>query len=119
MREGVTLSKEEHMARDQEERKNQEDRKKSRRHTLFFQPVVKGSQNVDCNAIEEVGTVEENNTEQGSSFRQGMEVFLRLAFIDNEQVDCKLVAVARRDVREKGIIGKVIIEEMVGKLSLN
>lgn len=50
IREKKILSKEEHMARDEEEWKYHEERRKTRRLTSFFQPVVKGSQAVDVNA---------------------------------------------------------------------
>jgi hypothetical protein len=106
-------------------------RKKSQRAlTSFFKPV---SQNVDCNEasheeeeekidfpVVETRTerVEERNEEdcagkKASAFTPGMEVFLRLAFIDSEQVDSMMLKQAKKYIRQQGIIGKVIIEEMV------
>eukprot|EP00889_Picochlorum_renovo_P008956 jgi/Picre1/35986/NNA_003443.t1 len=135
IKEGRKLSKEEHTARDLEEEKEKASRKKSQRPlTSFFQPVVCGSQNVDCSANETAGTLTEFSTggeneeddreeEQGanvedcnqeeSSFKPGMKVFLRLAFIDSEQVDRMLSKDAKEYIRTKGVIGRVIIEEMV------
>ena len=96
-REGKILSKQEHKVRDEEKRKSQEGKSKTRRLTSFFQPVVKGSQTVELNASEAVETatnisprnvdgedeaVEENSNDQESTFKQGMKVYLRLAFRD-------------------------------------
>ena len=137
LREGRTLSREEHLVKDEEERKTQEGRKKTRRLTSFFKPVAEGLQTVDTNAsgvetaislpqdnIVDVGTVvdegravEENDTGKESSFKQGMKVFLHVAFMDHVSIDSKLVKDATNDIRDKGIIGKVTIEEMMGNVA--
>ena len=141
MKEGRKLSKEEHMARDLEEEKEKASRKKSQRPlTSFFQPVVGGSQNVDCSAsktggiLTEFSTVDANKgddrdeepranvedcIQEESSFKQGMKVFLRLAFIDDEELKSLPSKDAKKHIREDGIIGKVIIEEMVARMSLD
>ncbi|WPT18256.1 hypothetical protein PSENEW3_00006257 [Picochlorum sp. SENEW3] len=129
-KEGRKLSKAEHTAKDLEE-ENASRKKSQRALTSFFKPVVGHvSENVDCNetrqeenkdvSVVETTTerVEERNEEhcagkKASAFTPGMEVFLRLAFIDSEQVDSMMLKDAKKYIREKGIIGKVIIEEMV------
>ena len=133
-KEGRSLTKEEHRARGLEEEREKAGKKSQRPLTSFFQPVVHGSQNVDCGASEAAGTStdismvyanggddrveeqvanEENRTEEESTFKPGMKVFLRLAFIDREKVDSMLVKDAKKYIRQKGVIGRVIIEEMV------
>ena len=133
-KEGRKLSKEEHRSKDLEEEKEKAGRKTSRPLTSFFQPVLNGLQNVDCSASEAAGTLtdfstvdaneegdrvedlganEENCTEQESTFKQGMKVFLRLAFIDSEKIDSMFLKDVKKHIRQKGIIGRVIIEEMV------
>ena len=134
-KEGRKLSKAEHLAKDLEEEKEKACKKSQKPLTSFFKPVVHASQNVDCNAhvadgtrpdvpavsdanerderAEERNAHEEHCTEKGSAFKRGMEVFLRLAFMDSEQVDSMMLKEAKKYIRQKGIIGKVIIEEMV------
>lgn len=138
-KEGRILSKEEQMERDQMESKQLEDRQKNRRLTAYFKPA---EQNVASNAmqsaeapvnvtsgadetcediimiesIREEAINEENRTDQEATFfKQGMDVFLHLAFIDHEQVDCMLVKDAQKYIKKKGIIGKVTIQEMIGR----
>ena len=137
VREGRTLSREEHLVKDEEERKTLEGRKKTRRLTSFFKPVAEGLQTVDTNAsgaetaislrqdnIVDVGTVvdegravEENGTGKESIFKQGMKVFLHVAFIDHVSIDSKFKKDGTNDIRDKGIIGKVTIEEMMGDVA--
>lgn len=121
MREGRILSKKKtHDEGPRGEKKSGEPKKKYYVHhsskRLELLAVGNGSQNMDCDAseaaetlagvspmdiVEERGTVEENSTEQEFTFRVGMKVFLRLAFIDNGKVDRKLVKDARKDIRER------------------
>lgn len=136
-KEGRILSKEEQRERDQMESKQLEDRQKTRRLTSFFKPV---QQNVSSNAMQssetpinvtskavetcedvsvmestrETAINEEHCTDQEVSFKQGMDVFLHLAFIDHEQVDCMLIKDAQKYIKKKGKIGKVTIQEMIG-----
>ena len=133
-KEGRTLSKEEHMARDLEEEKGKAGKKSQRPLTSFFQSVGHGSQNVDCIASEAAGTLtgfssagrneedgrdEETRAnveacpEQETTFKPGMKVFLRMAFVESEKIDSMPLKVAKKYINEKGIIGKVIIDEMV------
>lgn len=131
-RKGRKLTKAEHTAKDLEEENASRKKKSQRALTSFFKPVVGHvSQNVDCNETRDeeetdVPVVEARTTERveerheedcagkkASAFTPGMEVFLRLAFIDSEQVDSMMSKEAKKYIREKGIIGKVIIEEMV------
>lgn len=49
--------------------------------------------------------------------KQGMKVFLRVAFMDHESIDSNLVRDAIKDIRDKGIIGKVVIKEMMGNVA--
>lgn len=135
-KEGRNLSEEEHMARDLEEEKEKAGKKSQRPLTSFFQPVVHGSQDVDCGAseaagtstdismvyangeddrVEEQGATVEDCIEEESTFKRGMQVFLRLAFIDNKDLDSMPSKDAKKHIRENGVIGKVIIEEMVQK----
>ena len=136
--EGRVLSREEHLMKDEEERKIQEGRKKTRRLTSFFKPVADGLQTRHSNAsgvdetvisvpqdnivdggaaVDEGRTVEENGAKRESSFKEGMKVFLHVAFIDHVSIDSKLVKDAIKDIRDKGIIGKVVIEEMMGNVA--
>ena len=139
-KEGRMLSKEEHRARDSEEEKQKPARKPNRLMTSFFRPVGSGSENVDCNAgnspSEALPAVLEKDVnkegdrmgDQGacvdttepagsaaSTFKPGMKVFLRLAFIDSEQLDRMVLKDSKNIIKQKGIIGKVTIEDMVEK----
>ena len=71
------------------------------------------------NAIDEAGTVEENNAETESTFKQVTGVFLRQEFVHSQQINYKMVQDAKKDLRGRLQQENQSSKRQRGRLSLN
>ena len=144
VQEGRVLTKEEHMERDLENNNKKKKGGKMKSLSLFFRPVGKentgeadlvdtkaiANNNNNNNPVPDSGEkqlvrppledhVETESTpeaveDEASHFKKGMKVCLRLAVMDKETIDEMKMKDAKSAIQSQGIIGKVIIQEMIG-----